>query len=127
MDKLHLDSRTLSKVPRWRGIVSQASKCIGEMSLRFTVQAGALVLLTIRRIGLSKWLSLLLECKSNNLCFITNIRSLINFTNDLKILKINENHKFIIHDIKYLFLLSLKGSTKCHKNRSSKLETPNHN
>jgi hypothetical protein len=55
---------------------------------------------------MSKWLSFLLECKSNNLCLIrvTNMTSLINFANDLTKLKINETHKFIVYDIKYLFV-----------------------
>jgi len=53
---------------------------------------------------MSKWLSFLLECKSNNLYLITNITSPINFANDLTNLKINENHKFIMYDRKYLFV-----------------------
>ena len=69
---------------------------------------------------MSKRLSFLLECKSNNLCLITNMTSLINFANDLTNLKINENHKFIIYDIKYLVVnISVEEVLK--------LRTPNHN
>lgn len=46
--------------------------------------------------------------------------SLINFANDLTNLKINENHKFIIYDIKYLVVnISVEEVLK--------LRTPNHN